>query len=302
MAKGIRYNYNEYHKINDMGILEKKCTLHNNWFPEESPWMPCTSEYFHVNEKNSKDGLHPYCKKCGSKKARKIALENPERTKDNVERWQEENIIRYRQVRKKYNEDNKDKIYNDTIKWVNENRIRARELSKQHRKHDITDSEWKANKDFFKNDKGEWCCAYCGKLISDNWKMRSGKIMFFDFDKEHVDDNGYNDIRNCVPSCTSCNSSKSTKTLEEFLEFNLIKQFTQDKYIKIKQWITEEYKKYIESKPPYRITRKQNEGLKTFHWELWSVNEKRDFVECLAVSDKKAGLNQYIKLYFNIAN
>jgi hypothetical protein len=284
------------HKINNDGEIERQCSQCNEWKPE-------TLEYFYMKNKSKPEkGFSPECRICASKRARVIALKNPERTKNNVERWQKDNIVRYRTVRKEYNDNNKNKIYQDTTEWVNNNRKRANELSRQHRNHDITDGEWEACKDNFKNENGEWCCAYCGMPISDNWKMYRGKKIVFDFAKEHVDDNGTNDIRNCVPSCTSCNSSKSTKSLEEFLEFNLIKEFTQNKYNKIIKWITEGYKQYIEDKPPYKITRKQNEGLKTYHWELWSVDEGRDLISCLATSDKKANLKQYIDLYFNIAN
>jgi len=51
--------------------------------------------------------------------------------------------------------------------------------------------------------------------------------------KEHVDDNGANDLSNCVPSCQSCNSTKNLKTLEEIIELKIIEKFTQEKYNKI---------------------------------------------------------------------
>jgi hypothetical protein len=61
------------------------------------------------------------------------------------------------------------------------------------------------------------------------------------------------------------------------------------------------YKDFIEKKPPYRITRKQNEGLKTYHWELWVVDEMRNLDKCVATADKKNGLNKFIKLLFTEA-
>lgn len=68
MPRGTRYNYEDYHRINEKGELEKKCTLHNEFFSTESEWLPCNEEYFYTNNKNNQDKLHPYCKKCSIQK------------------------------------------------------------------------------------------------------------------------------------------------------------------------------------------------------------------------------------------
>jgi len=67
--------------------------------------------------------------------------------------------------------------------------------------------------------------------------------------------------------------------------------FNQGKYNKIVWWVTEGYKKYIDDKPPYRIIRKQNEGKKNFHWELWTVDELRNMVELIDIGNRKKDLN-----------
>jgi hypothetical protein len=85
------------------------------------------------------------------------------------------------------------------------------------------------------------------------------------------------------------------------METGFVKEFTQERYDKIVQWTTEEYKKYITDKPPYRIRRKKREGLTTYYYQLWSVDEKRNMVEVLASGDKKKDLDVYIeKLFPNI--
>jgi hypothetical protein len=66
--------------------------------------------------------------------------------------------------------------------------------------------------------------------------------------------------------------------------------FNEERYNKIIWWITEGYKDYIEDKPPYIITRKQNDDKRTFHFELWSVDEKRNMVECVDKQNKKKDL------------
>jgi len=78
--------------------------------------------------------------------------------------------------------------------------------------------------------------------------------------------------------------------------YNKDKQFfTKERYNKIVWWITEGYKDFIENKPPYKITKKQNKDNNKFHWELWSVDEMRNTIEVLASEVKKKDLNIHIK-------
>lgn len=60
-------------------------------------------------------------------------------------------------------------------------------------------------------------------------------------------------------------------------------------------WCEEEYKKYIEDKPPYRIIEKRNKGITSCRWELWSVDEKRNMIECIAVREKKKEILEDLK-------
>lgn len=130
--------------------------------------------------------------------------------------------------------------------------------------------------------------------------MRNGKYIIMKFHKEHVDEKGYNDLRNAVPSCQRCNSGKHESDLDEW--YKKQEFYDETRYEKIIWWITEGYKDYIEDKPPYRITRKQNEGKKTFHWEVWSVDEYRNMIECLFTEDKKRDLLVHIQNYFKYNN
>jgi hypothetical protein len=111
--------------------------------------------------------------------------------------------------------------------------------------------------------------------------------------KDHVDHQGYNDLRNAVPACRSCNDSKHTNSLDEW--YKQQKFFDEDKYNKIISWINEGYKEHIENKPPYRIVRrqnvkKQNDDKKTFHFELWTVDKYRNMIECIKIGKKKKDL------------
>jgi hypothetical protein len=59
----IRMNYWKNHRSNN-DILEKKCSIHTDYFPDEQDWFPCSEDYFYKHPTNKSDGLSPYCKRC----------------------------------------------------------------------------------------------------------------------------------------------------------------------------------------------------------------------------------------------
>jgi len=74
--------YEENHRLNDNGELEKLCNKHYIYFPEESPWFPCNDKYFNKNPTNTKDGLNGLCKKCLSKNSKKY--NKPKKPKNKI--------------------------------------------------------------------------------------------------------------------------------------------------------------------------------------------------------------------------
>jgi hypothetical protein len=131
-------------------------------------------------------------------------------------------------------------------------------------------------------------CCYCGMTLEEH------KIKYHEkLHNEHVDDNGYNDLSNDAPACKGCNCSKHTEDMETW--YRRQKFFTEDRINKIMWWTTEGYKDYIEDKPPYRITKKQNEDKRTYHFELWTVDEKRNFIECVYIDKTKQDMKKYAK-------
>jgi hypothetical protein len=269
------------------GIKERRCSVCQIWKPE-------TEEYYYMKNKSKPEkGFKAECKECTIKNTQKYMKKNYDKMFNYIVQWQQDNRDKTLSYMREFYQSNKDERREYVKEWVNNNPERAKEYRNEHRDHDITDTEWKNCKAYFNN-----CCAYCGLPIEQHKILRNKKIIKMDLHKEHVDDNGANDLSNCIPGCQSCNSIKHLKSIDELLESKLIPNFTQDKYNKIKLWITEGHKQYIEEKPPYKITRKQNEGESTYHFELWSVDEQRNMIECLATADKKSGLNKYIKMLF----
>jgi len=76
------------------------------------------------------------------------------------------------------------------------------------------------------------------------------------------------------------------------------KFFNEERLQLINLWTTKDYKKYIEDKLPYRILRKRNEGLSTYHFELWRVDEFRNTTKCLVIKDKKKDFKEDIATLF----
>jgi len=281
--------YLENHRTNDGGQLEKHCNRHYKYFPNENPWMPCTDEYFYKNKSSTKDGLNTWCKKCASKSSYEVNQVNYERFLEGEQRYRKTekcNIAdRAKYLRRK------EEGYPQ--KWRANNPDKLKEYVNNHRDHDILESEWIACQEYFNNE-----CAYCGLPSEEHSANRKGKEFIMDFYKEHVDCEGYNDIRNCVPACRSCNSSKREKTLEEFFERTFNKNLTEDRYNKIIDWIGEDYKQYIIDKPPYIIRREKNKNNSKYHWNLWSVDEMRNTIEVLVTGDKKKDLDIHIQRLF----
>jgi len=267
--------------IND--ILYKKCTKCLEWYPE-------TEEYFYMRNKSKlKLGLNAECKKCTSKQSLKYINEHWDGFIENVRRYirnpkgkaaMKRNQIKQTEKgnRKKYRQNNPDKM-------------KQYAQDKMHKFHDISTKEWKSCCEIF-----NWKCAYCGKTYEENYKENKER-----FHKEHVDNEGYLDLRNCVPACKNCNSIKHEMKLDELFEARYIDTFTKDRYDKIVWWINEGYKDYIEDKPPYRIKRDRvyrENGTYYLQHQLWEIDEKRNLIEVIATEIKKKDLNKYIKQYF----
>jgi len=104
------------------------------------------------------------------------------------------------------------------------------------KKHEISENQWTECKQYFNNQ-----CAYCGLNINSHWKRYKGELRLIDFHKDHVDDNGTNDLSNCVPSCHTCNSSKYNWEYEYFYNPDN-PDYTVERDNKIRKWCLEDYK------------------------------------------------------------
>lgn len=286
----IKWYYN--HRENGNGVVERQCSKCKEWLEEN------TDNYYLHNKSKPELGYNSECKRCAIKRSDAIQKKNPERTQRTKHEHYLRNIDIWVDRQREYNKEHVEEIAKKEKEWAEKNRERVREYSRNKRHHDITEREWKSCLQFFDNS-----CAYCGMTLEEHKKLNGHQLH-----KEHVDDEGYNDVRNCVPSCRSCNSTKKNKTIEQLFKLNIIDNFTLERYNKIMKWIYDEYKKHIEHKPPYRysLSRIYNkDGSYKMQHELWTVDEKRNMLECIAVGEKKKDLLIHIEKYLktlNIAN
>lgn len=68
-------------------------------------------------------------------------------------------------------------------------------------------------------------------------------MRLYDLHKEHVEDEGANDLSNCVPSCGNCNSQKWKYDFKEWYKSQEF--YDERRYNLIITWIGEDFKKYI---------------------------------------------------------
>lgn len=247
-----KYPYEEFHK-EIKGVLYKKCVHHHEFFPEEDPWIPCTSEYYYKNKHNKTDGFYPECKRCSSAKAMKWKIDNPEKDKENDARYRNKPSSK----KNKSISNKKRKKLGKEKEWQQKNPEKVREYSlfrMLHKKHEITKTEWGNCKKYF-----DYRCAYCGLPLSQHYYTRNGITKLGDFHKEHVDHNGTNGLENCVPSCSSCNDQKWQFGFNEWYNENN-EWYSKERYDKIIIWLTKDYKQYIEEKKPKRRYKKKNKS------------------------------------------
>jgi len=256
------------HRINDNGVTERRCTKCLEWKEED------LNNYYMKNKKKPKLGYIPECKICTIKRTQ--SNYDPIRHTELTNSYYHSNP-EYKKRKKSYNYTEEERERKRQWRYAHPEKLR--EYSKKHRIHDITEAEWRKELKVFNHE-----CAYCGISEEEHKLLYNQKLH-----KDHGYPDGANDLSNAIPACKNCNSFKHQDNIEEWYiqqEF-----FDIERLNKINWWITEGYKEYIDDKPPYRIIRKQNEGRKDFNWELWTVDNKRNMIECIDIKPKKKDIN-----------
>lgn len=228
--------YKLNHRVNEKGILERRCTSCQEWKEENY------DNFYYVNKKASKLRFTPECRECAKERSKKNGNDNKERRSAYFKEWHQKNKERMNAKCRQWMIDNREYAKNYIEAWrrSEEGKAWCNSYSNDrrvHKEHDITKKEWESCKIYFDEE-----CAYCGMPL----KIHK-KIVKQDLHKEHVDHNGLNDLSNCVPACRLCNSTKHDKGFDEWYN-ELNPNYTQVRYDKIIKWRKEDYIKYLDPK------------------------------------------------------
>jgi hypothetical protein len=276
-------HYQETHKTIG-GIEYKRCT-------KCKEFKPMTEEYFYKWSHGTVDNFHPRCANCCVEDVQKRREKDPEYqaklARDSFNRrFERDQKLKERQ-RKTSKES---RLKGKQKEWQQNNPERVRELSKRHRNHDITDNEWNSCLKIFNNS-----CCYCGVPNDEQYKKYKQVLH-----KDHVEHDGYNDIRNAAPACRGCNDRKWQHNMESW--FREQEFFSEERLNFIQWWITEGYKDYIEEKPPYKVTRSRiynDDGSYIMQHELWTVDKQRNMIECIYIGNKKKDVEKKLNELLN---
>jgi hypothetical protein len=242
------------------------------------------------NKNNPEKGFQAECKICATLKSGKRQSNKRIETNKYKSDWYFKNKEKILEIRKEYRVDHLEELKAMQSEWRKNNPERTRYHASKHKNHDVSTKEYNDMLKVF-----NYKCAYCGMTLEEHKKKYHERLH-----NDHVDDDGYNDLRNDVPACKSCNCGKHERNMEEWYRKQTF--FSEEKLDKIKWWITEGYKNYIEEKPPYRISMRRvynKDGSYYMIHELWSVDEKRNMLELIGEGNKKKDLKPYIEEYLD---
>jgi len=234
-----RTQWAKNHKINENNKIERYCTQCKEWKEET------LNNFYYKNKKKPEMGFTPICRICARKKSIINGNNNKERRAKWSANYYENNKEIDNERSKKWAKNNYEYDRKRQSQWRKDNPDKCIEYTKLHRNHDITDTEWNSCLETFGHK-----CAFC--KISEEEHLKIHKQVLH---KEHSDDQGYNDLRNAIPACRSCNSSKHQDKMETW--FRKQESFSEEKLAFIIWWTTEGYKKFIEENLPIKLLKRK---------------------------------------------
>lgn len=226
-----------YENIRDNnGTQERRCACCNEW-------KPATTEYFYMkNKKKIELGLTAECKQCISKKSSKYQKENQEWRKNYRREYYYSNAEMEAEKRREWRDGKREHVREYTYEYLRNNPDKAKRYREEryNKKHEFNNEQWDSCKQYF-----NYQCAYCNLPASEHFVKVKGVYKLYDFDREHVDHDGTNDLNNCVPSCRSCNSRKWKFSLEDFYnESN--PHYKKENHDRILKWMSEDFNHCLE--------------------------------------------------------
>ena len=168
-------------------------------------------------QKRGKYGFRADCKICMTKYKKQYYEENREHYKQ----YREENKEHYTEYNKQYYEENPHILFNAN------NKRRSKE---ENQGNGITKEQWLEMMIFF-----DFKCAYSGEKLNNKEVRTVDHIVA-------LDNEGLNEIWNCIPMYKSYNSSKGIKDMLDW--YRQQEYFSEERLNKIYVWIEYAYEKW----------------------------------------------------------
>lgn len=180
-----------------------------------------------------KDGLESCCRFCKSvnrdkERAKELSAAwraaNPERAKANRDAWLSKHPEVLTRSQRNWRINHKERVQEYTRKYRASHRDAIKKRTNQYRNRNKDKvKHWRALRKYRergapgshshvewleKCSLSSWLCFYCGTLLDQKTVTRDHVVP--------ISRGGSNDIDNIVPCCSSCNSKKKDKAIEEF--------------------------------------------------------------------------------------
>lgn len=223
--------WNRYHRINNEGVLERICTSCNEW--KEENYI----NFYYKNKSKPELGFQSECRICGNKRASKNQSDNKERKQLYDKKLYKEKTDYYFEKAYRSKEKDPERYKLTQALWRKLHPDRCNFYSRKHQTHRVSEKEWYECKKFF-----NFRCACCGMTWEDHYELFKE-----DLHKDHLYHNGRNDLKNCIPLCKTCNTSKHQDTINEWYNPSN-PNYTYERYYQIYLWIRFECLKYVKKK------------------------------------------------------
>ena len=221
--------YQEYHKQYREENKEQMSEYMKEYYEEHKEEM---SEHMKQYREEHKEQI--------LKKNKQYYEENKEEILKKNKQYYEENKEQIAEHMKQYREEHKEEIlkkkkqYREENPHISFNNHNKRRQLEENQGNGISKEQWLEMMNFF-----EWKCAYSGEKLSSKEVRTIDHIVA-------LNNGGLNEIWNCVPMYRSYNTSKHTKDMEQW--YRQQDFFSEDKLMKIYQWIEYAYNKWVKKR------------------------------------------------------
>jgi len=213
----------QYQQANKEAIAERRKHYYQD---NKDHFAEHAKQYYQDNKDHFTENAKQYYqsnKKAKAEYGKHYKEANKEANKENAKQYYQNNREYFTEYAKQYKEDHKEylKQYNEDHKDQATIRSQKRRTLKKLLPATLTINQWENIKTHFNNK-----CAYCGK------ELPLAQEHFIALSK-----GGEYSITNIIPSCQSCNSSKSNKNF--FTWYPKHKYFSEKRELKILDYLKE---------------------------------------------------------------